>query len=158
MYTKATRQHKWLRQMVGEWKYEGEADMCPGEARHRFQGSEKVRSIGELWIVAEGKGKMPEGTRMTSQMTLGYNPATKRFVGSWIGSPMAHQWVYEGRQRGNVLTLETTGPGFSGKRKEARYRDVIEMKSRDHRVLRSSYQDASGKWVTFMTCHYTRTK
>ncbi len=29
-------------------------------------------------------------------MTLGYNPDTKRYLGTWIGSMMTHMWVYDG--------------------------------------------------------------
>ena len=29
-------------------------------------------------------------------MTLGFNPQTERYVGTWVGSMMAHLWVYDG--------------------------------------------------------------
>ena len=45
-------------------------------------------------------------------MTLGYDPAKKRFVGTWVGSMMAHLWVYEGSMDAEekVLTLSAEGP------------------------------------------------
>lgn len=158
MHAKPDRQHKWLQQWVGRWTFEIHADNGPGKPPHRLTGRETIRPIGTLWIVADGSGQTPAGGTMTSQMTLGYDPARRRFVGSWVGSPITHQFVYEGRLRGKTLTLETTGPDFFGKRKQARYRDVFEVVSRDRRILRSSCQTPSGRWVTFMTCHYRRAK
>lgn len=42
--------------------------------------------------------------------------------------------------------------------KTAKYRDVIEFKSDDHRVLTSHMQGDNGQWQKFMTAHYRRKK
>jgi hypothetical protein len=144
--------------MVGTWTFQGQADMGPDKPPAKLRGRETVRALGELWIVAQGRGNMPGGGVMTSKMTVGYDPASRRFVGSWVGSPMAHQFVYEGRLKGKTLTLETTGPDFFNPGRLARYRDAIEVKGPNLRILRSSYRTPAGKWVDFMTCHYTRVR
>ena len=81
-------------------------------------------------------------------MTLGYDPAKKAFVGTFIGSMMTHLWVYDGEldAAGKVLTLDAEGPSFAATDKMAKYKDAIEIKSDDHRVLtsRSSATTASG--------------
>jgi hypothetical protein len=46
-----------------------------------------------------------------------------------------------------------TNPG-----KMAKYRDVYEFKSKDHKVLTSQAQGSDGAWVTFMTMDYKRAK
>lgn len=53
--------------------------------------------------MCEGLGEMPGGGIATTMMTLGYDPARKWFVGTFIGSMMTHMWVYAG----TVLTLDT---------------------------------------------------
>jgi hypothetical protein len=40
----------------------------------------------------------------------------------------------------------------------AQYRDVIELKSDDHRVLTSHIRGDDGTWQAFMTAHYRRRK
>jgi hypothetical protein len=40
----------------------------------------------------------------------------------------------------------------------AKYQDIIEIKSDDHRVLSSRFQTDDGKWHDFMTANYRRTK
>lgn len=42
--------------------------------------------------------------------------------------------------------------------KMARYRDVMEFKSQDHRVLTSHTLGDDGAWHQFMTVHYRRKK
>lgn len=53
-----------------------------------------------------------------------------------------------------VLTLECEGPSMAGPGKTARHRDVIEVRSDDHRVLTSHMQGDDGEWHQFMTSHY----
>jgi hypothetical protein len=91
-------------------------------------------------------------------MTLGYDPQTKRFVGTWIGSMMTHLWIYDGALDAaeRVLALESDGPSMAGDGSMARYCDAIEFRSDDHRILTSSVRGDGGTWRPFMTAHYRR--
>jgi Protein of unknown function (DUF1579) len=110
--------------------------------------------------LCEGRGQVPGGGIATTIMTLGYDPAKRRFVGTFIGSMMTNLWVYDGEldAAAKVLTLDSEGPSFSEEGKMARYKDVIEIKSDDRRVLTSSFLGDDGKWHQFMTANYRRTK
>ena len=160
MKVEPQKEHQWLHQLVGEWTAEGEATMEPGKPPVQWRGTDSVRSLGGLWTIAEGKGDMPEGGTMTSIMTLGYDPRTKRYVGTFIASMMTHMWHYEGTldPAGKVLTLDTEGPGMSGEGPLMKYQDVIEIESPDHRILRSRVRGDDGKWNAFMVAHYRRRK
>jgi len=46
----------------------------------KFNGTESVRSLGGLWILAEGQGETPGSGSATTILTLGYDPQRKRFV------------------------------------------------------------------------------
>lgn len=153
-------EHRWLQQLVGEWTTE--AQMTP-EPAQTCKGTERVRSLGGLWIVAEGQGEMPGGGNATMLMTLGYAPEKKRYVGTWIGSMMTHLWLYDGEldSSGTVLTLNSEGPDMSPGAKPgqlAKYKDVIEIKTAAHRILTSYCLGNDGKWQQFMTANYRRTK
>jgi hypothetical protein len=52
--TNKLEQHEWLRQLVGEWSVSSEAVVEPGGDPMTWESTESVRSIGGLWIVAEG--------------------------------------------------------------------------------------------------------
>lgn len=151
------KEHEWLHQLIGEWTFEAEATMESGETC-RSTGAESVRSIGGLWIQAEGCGEMPGGGPATTLMTLGYDPQRGRFPGTWIGSMMTHMWVYDGELDADekVLTLTAEGPSMAGDGKMARYQDIIEIKSEDHRTLSSQVLGEDGTWHRFMTAHYRR--
>lgn len=154
MHVDVTREHQWLTRLVGEWTYEHDA----GDSNEKFTGEESVRAIGDIWIQCEGRGRMPDGKPAITLMTLGYDPAVQRFVGSFIGSMMTHQWIYSGQLNadGTVLTLDTEGPSFAGDGRIVKYRDAIELRGDDHRVLTSSQQGADATFATFMTAHYHR--
>ena len=153
------KEHNWLQKLVGEWTFEGEA-LEPGQPPSKSTGTESVRSIGDLWFLAEGQGEMPGCGAATMVMTLGYDPQKKRYVGTWVGSMMPHLWVYDGvlDEDERVLTLDAEGPSMAADGKMAKYRDVIEFKSDDHRVLTSHVLSDDGKWQQFMTAHYRRKK
>lgn len=157
MQAEPQKEHRWLEQLVGEWEYEHEAVMGPGQPPIKSRGTESVRSLG-LWILGEGKWQMPDGAPATMIITLGYDPAKGRFVGTFIGSMMTNLWVYDGQLEGNVLTLNAEGPSFTDPNKTARYQDIIEVLSADHHTLSSQVQGDDGRWLRFMTAHYRRQK
>jgi hypothetical protein len=159
MKAQPTREHQWLQKLVGEWTYEVEgAPAKPGEPPTKFTGTESVRLLGGLWVVAEGQGEMPGGGQATTILTIGYDPDKKRYVGTWIGSMMPNLWVYEGSVDGNALSLDTEGPDMSEKGKTAKYRETIEFKSDDQRTFTSRMLGPDGSWKTIMTANYRRNR
>lgn len=134
--------------------------MGPDRSIEKATGVESVRSLGELWILAEGQGEMPGCGMATTMMTLGYDPEKQRYVGTWIGSMMAYLWLYEGELDAakQMLRLTSEGPDMVVDGKTSRYRDVIEFKSDDYRIMTSSGMSDNGQWHQFMTTHYRRQK
>ena len=153
------KEHEWLQQFVGEWETESEAMLEPGKPPMKCQGAEKARAIGGLWVVSEITSLM-QGQTMLGVLTIGYDPEKKKYVGTWIDSMTPHLWKYEGTvdAAGKILTLEAEGPNMMMPGKMAKYRDVWELKSKDHKVLTSSMLGDDGKWTTFMTMNARRKK
>jgi hypothetical protein len=161
MKAEITRKHAWLHRLVGEWRTE--LAMMDGKEQPpgTMAGTETVRTLGEAWLLAEGRSQMPDGTPTQTLMTIGYDPAQQAFVGTWIGSMMNHLWHY---RRGTldaderVLTLEAAGPRFDGKPGSAQYRDILELVSDDERLLHGNLQLDDGQWNRFMTARYRRVR
>lgn len=153
------KEHEWLAELVGEWASEMDCSMGLDRPRQRFKGKESVRSLGGLWTLGEGQGEMPGGSTGRTLMTLGFDPAKGRFVGSFIGSMMTHQWLYDGAldETGTALILDSEGPSMSGDGSLSAYRDIMTIVGPDHRILTSSVPDGNGGWTEFMTAHYRRT-
>ena len=161
MKAEITAEHAWLHRLVGEWRNEMATLDGVDQPAGVMAGSESVRRLGDAWVLAEGRGQMPDGTVTQTLMTLGYDPARQCFVGSWIGSMMNHLWHY---QRGtldadrHVLTLEADGPRFDGQPGLAHYRDVIEIVDDHTRLLHGNLQRDDGSWSRFMTARYRRVR
>ncbi|MGH8763229.1 MAG: DUF1579 domain-containing protein [Nitrosospira sp.] len=158
MKVEPRKEHEWLHKLVGEWTYESECSTEPGKPPEKFSGSETVRSIGGIWTLCEGRGEMPGGGTATTLMTLGYDPQKKHYVGTWVGSMMNYLWIYNGSLDADekVLTLNAEGPNCMEEGKLAKYRDVIEVKNHDYRILTPYMQGDDGEWRPLMTAHYRR--
>lgn len=151
-------QHQWLQKLVGEWTYEHECATEPGGPLQKLTGTERVRSLGGLWILAEGQGEMPGDGMATTLITLGYDPIRGRFVGTFVASMMTYLWVYEGvlDENERVLTLEVEGPDFEVEGKMRLYRDVIELINDDYRTFTAYVRGDDGQWNEIMKAHYYR--
>lgn len=157
MFAKPQAEHQWLDQFVGDWTVESECIMGPDQPPMKTIGKVHGHSLGGLWCLLEMEGEGPEGGKWTSIMTLGYDPAKGKFVGSFIGSMMANLWVYEGTLDAakRKLTLDTTGPKFD-QNGTTQYQDMVEVVSADHWILSSQMLGDDGSWMPFMTAHHRR--
>lgn len=155
----AQPEHRWLQKLVGAWAYETE--FGPEHQGAKATGTEHGRAIGDLWVQLEGTGETPGSSDpTTSVMTLGFDTAKRRFTGTWIGSMMTEQWLYDGELDAahDRLTLTSEGPSMTDKGQTALYRDVVEFQGDDQRTLTAAMQQADGTWQPFMTVRYRRTR
>jgi hypothetical protein len=156
----ASDEHRWLKKFLGEWTYVGECSMGPGQDSAKFKGVEKVRALGDLWVIAESTGEMPGGGEAQMQLIVGFDPKQDRFVGSWIGSPSDYLWVYRGwlDDAKRVLTLETEGymPHEPGRKRT--FRDIHEFASDSHRIFRAMMQQDDGTWEQIMSMEMRKVK
>ncbi|MES2912235.1 MAG: DUF1579 domain-containing protein [Pseudomonadota bacterium] len=158
---KPTPEHEWLKQLLGDWTMAGECDMGPGQPKEKTSGTEHARPLGELFVIGEGTTEMPGAGTGTMLITVGYDTAKKKFVGSWAGSMMTTMFFYEGELDATkkILTLNTEGPCFSdGGATMSRFQDVVTIISPDERTLHSQMQLPDGTWQRFMTATYKRVK
>lgn len=153
------KEHEWLKQFVGEWDSVADAIMGPGQPAVKSKGTMTTRMLGGFWMVSDVKGDMM-GTPIEAIHTVGYDPQSKKYVGSWVDSVMNYMWKYQGTvdATGKILTLEAEGPNMTKPGKMAKYRDVYEFKSKDQFTMSSECLGDDGKWVQFMKSEVTRRK
>lgn len=157
MRAEPQKEHQWIHKLVGEWTFDSECNMGPDQPAMSTKGSEVVRSLGGLWTVAEADAEMSGAPGWKSIMTLGFDPTTGRFVGTFIATMMAYMWQYSGSldAAGKVLTLDTEGPNFTDG-KLTKYQDIIEFFGNESRTLSSRILGENGEWKPFMKATYTR--
>ncbi|MCI0375986.1 MAG: DUF1579 domain-containing protein [Gemmataceae bacterium] len=153
------KEHAWLKQLAGEWEYDAELTFEPGKPPIKCNGVESVRTIGEFWIISESKGVLG-GTPITGITTIGYDAQKKKYIGTWIDSVNSHLLHLEGTTdaAGKSLTLQTEGPNPAAGGKLTKFKDEIEIKSKDHKIHTSFMQAEDGKWNPFMKADYRRKK
>lgn len=151
-------EHRWLAQLVGEWRSEMELPSPDGGSPIIVRGTETVRLIGDLWLHLEGRSEMPGCGESHNIMSVGFDPKSGRFVGTWMGSMMNYMWSYKGTldQAAGVLTLESIGPRFDESGESALYHDMITIVDSSHRVLNGKVQTREGGWDSVCEVHYYR--
>lgn len=152
----APKEHQWHHQLAGEWEYDAELLMEAGQPTVKVKGAESARKLGEHWVIGELKAS---DASFTAVLTVGYDTQKKKYVATWVDTIQSHLILMEGTvdAGGKTLTLLTEAPNhMTGKL--SKFKEVIEVKSKDHKVHTSSIQGEDGKWVVFMTANYRRKK
>ena len=151
-------EHAWLEQLVGEWRYRGTCAIDDKGTEVIMEGREAVRSLGGAFVIGEGVVAMPDGEEARTLLTIGFDPKTGRFTGSWAGSMMTHFWIYDGwlDEAKRTLILESPGPSFAGDGGTSLYRDCFEIVGPDEKILHARVQEPDGTWREFMTSRYVR--
>jgi hypothetical protein len=156
---KPTKEHAWLEQLAGKWDTETEIFAIPGQPPIKVEGEESSRMIGGFWYLAEAKGDIM-GTPYTGIMTLGYDAEKKSYVGTWVDSMGGYMWNYKGTvdDEGKTLTLETKGPCPLKPGQIVDFKEVFEIKDKDHKVFTSSMKQDDDTWTKMLTVNYIRKK
>lgn len=143
----------WLEKITGNWTYEAELLVDPGQPPMKGRGTESGRMDGSQAIL-EGRH---EG--MTTEFTLRYNADAGTFTARFTASTLPEPWTYEGRldETGKILVLNSKGPGPRDPKEQANYRTFIEVNDEDHKTVHSSVE-MDGKWITFETYRYVRAR
>lgn len=154
-----TREQKWLRRLVGEWEYETQMQGAPDASCEAgsMTGTEKVRAIGEHWILGELHSSY-KGQPMVAITSLGYDAAQKKVAGTWFCSMMAHMWLYTGTldASGHTMTLDTTGPDMKDPSRMRQYQDIVTIDENGKRSMSSQILGDDGQWQPFIKMTFRR--
>jgi len=150
-----TKEHKFLKQLVGNWESDMECSMGPDKTV-KMKGSETSRMLGDYWYEAEMKGDMPAemgGGAFTGHMTIGYDSKKGKVVGTWVDNMTDYLWVYEGTldEATKTITLETTGPNMAdpSSKEYVRYRETQTLNADGTKTF-SSAMEMNGTFVPMM--------
>lgn len=152
---KPQKEHEWLKALEGEWTVDSECTMKPGEPAMKINGNSSARSLGGFFVIVENRAEIM-GMPWTGILTLGYDPAKKKYLGTWVDSMSSYPWRYEGTvdASGKVLTMDTEGPDCrTGK--TMKFREKIELNGKEGWVF-TSERDDHGTWTRLVRVVYTR--
>lgn len=154
----AGEQHQGLANEVGIWDAETKIWMAPGMDPMTSKATETNKMLGKMWLISEFKGDMA-GMPFTGQGQFGYDPAAKKYIGTWIDTFSPYLSVMEGTMEGNKLTMISKGrDAMTGK--ETITKMVSTYTDEDHKTFEmfSPVEGKDGEWWKMMEVSYTRRK
>ena len=134
-------EHKILMKDVGEWTIEGK--MLTPEGFQAFKGEEKVVTVGGFWTVSHYSSDIFGGLK--GSCTIGYDPKTKKFVGTWVDSfqPTATRMIGTYDEKAKTMTYDTTGMGMDGKPMPGKI--IVHYKSDNAHSFTMMHKDPTGQ-------------
>jgi hypothetical protein len=152
-------EHTVLKQDEGTWDAVVEMFMGPGAPPVISKGVEtNVVGCGGLCLISDFKGEMAPGQAFHGHGTAAWDPAKKKYVGSWTDSMSSgismSEATYDTAAR--TMTGYMEGPDASGKM--ARMKSVVEYKGANSRVFTMYMPGADGNEVPGMRITYTKKK
>ncbi len=152
-------EHALLKEDAGTWDAAVESFMAPGAPPAISRGVEtNTLGCGGLCLITDFKGEMMPGMTFHGHGTTTYDPAKKKYVGSWTDSMSAGLMVSESTWDAEKKTVSGTSesPDMTGK--VVKMRSVVEYKTPDNRVFTMYGPGPDGKEAMMMRITYTRRK
>jgi hypothetical protein len=156
MLPKPGPEHELLKKDVGVWDATVESSMGPGTSTSVSKGVEtNTLMAGGLWLVTQFKGEFL-GKPFEGSGVLGYDPAKKKYVGTWVDSMSTGVSLLESTYDPAKKTLTGTfeGPDMSGK--VVKMKSVTQWKDDDSRIFTLSVPASERDEIPAMRITYRR--
>ncbi len=152
-------EHKLFQMDAGSWDATVETFMAPGAPPAVSKGVEaNTVGCGGLCLVSDFKGEMAPGQPFHGHGVSAWDPAKKKYVGSWTDSMssglMVGESTYDAAKKTATGWME--GPDRSGK--VVKSRAVVEYKDADTRIFSMYQPGPGGKEALTMKISYKRRK
>ncbi|HUL76483.1 MAG TPA: DUF1579 domain-containing protein [Vicinamibacteria bacterium] len=127
-------EHEILKKDVGTWDATVESFMAPGAPASVSKGTETVSMMGGFWQLSEFKSEMM-GQPFEGRGTTGYDPAKKKYVGTWVDTMTPSYYTVEATYDAAKKTMSTVMEGPDPTGQVTKTKAVTEWKDADNRVF-----------------------
>jgi hypothetical protein len=127
-------EHEMLKKDVGTWDATVEMFMAPGAPPAVSKGTETVTMLGAFWQLTEFKSEMM-GQPFEGRGTMSYDPAKKKFVGTWVDTMAPAYYTVEGTYDAATKTLTGVMDGPDQTGAVTKTKETTEWKDADNRVF-----------------------
>lgn len=149
-----TAEHALLKDHVGNWKVHCKFYMDPSQPPMETDATETIEMIGEFWTVSRFTSNMM-GMPFTGCATMGFEPHTGKFVGTWMDSMAPAFFHMQGTQKGD--TIEMRCKAFSCMTNSVlEHRTTEKHISKNERIFEMFVTMPDGNEMKMMTNHYRR--
>jgi len=148
-------EHAKLNEQVGTWTATLAYMGMDGKPTTSSGMSVRKQPLGGFWLVDNFEATFM-GQKFRGHGTTGYNPAKKKYVGTWIDSLSPTLMVLEGSfdKTGKILTMAGMSTDQAGK--PAKTRLVTTIKDKNTHVFEMFMPGPDGKFFKTMTITYKR--
>ena len=152
-----TPEHELLKRDVGTWETTITAWPAPGAEPITSRGRETSELLpGGLWLVTRFEGHM-DGVPCSGAGFWGYDPAEKRYVGSWVDSMTPHLITIRGEYDPRTKTMTHVAEGRDAATGEKfEHRSTQEYLDDGTRLVKAYATGPDGKEWEMMEVKYTR--
>jgi Protein of unknown function (DUF1579) len=152
-------EHMVLKQDEGTWDATVEMFMAPGAPPMTSKGVEtNVVGCGGLCLISDFKGEMGPGQPFHGHGTSTWDPAKKKYVGTWTDSMSSGISLGEATYDAASKTMTGTMEGTDASGKASKMKSVVNYKDANTRVFTMYMTGPDGKEVPGMRISYTRRK
>lgn len=144
-------EHEALKKFAGDW-----------DATVAFMGNESKGTyhsqvaLGGFWLIGNFQGEFG-GAKFEGRATMGYDPAKKKYVSSWVDSMGPSITTGEGSFDADGKIYTETGEGTGPDGKPMKVKSVYAFSDADNMTL-TMYNVADGKEQEFFKITYKRKK
>ena len=157
---KPTKQHEELATEVGVWDADVTMWPAPGIEPMKSKAVETNKLFGKFWLMSQFDGDFG-GEKFTGHMMLGYDPAKKKYVGTWTDTMSPFLMTMEGDYDEATKTSTMIGAGTDWQTgKPSKSKMVTRYESDDAKTFEMYVEKdgAPGEWEKHMEIKYTRRK
>ena len=150
---KPNDEHSRLMATVGVW--DAEISMATPDGNTASTGVENVKKLGELWTVADFEYEFM-GVPVQGHGTMGYDPAKKKYIGTWVesGSPFISTLEGEYDEEKNAIVYKMQGKDPEGN--DAEYRIITAAQDDTHRSFELHAKIGEDEYMKVLTINYTK--
>jgi hypothetical protein len=152
-------EHQLFKDDEGTWDATVETFMAPGSPPMTSKGVEtNVLGCGGLCLITDFKGEMGPGQPFHGHGTAAWDPAKKKYIGTWTDSMSAGIALSESTYDAAAKTVTgwMEGPDASGK--VVKMKSVVQYKDPGSRVFTMYMTGPDGKEVPGMKITYVKRK
>jgi len=151
-----TPAHEVLKNDVGTWDADVSVWPNPGAEPMKSQAVETNEMLGNFWIVSRFQGTMMDQP-FSGVGTVGYDPAEKKYVGTWVDSMSPSLFTMKGDYDAATKTMTMEGESrdpVNGKM--VRSRNIGRYLDQNTRMFEMQMEGADGQFQKVMEIHYKR--
>ncbi len=148
-------EHKVLKYDAGVWDA-AITLFIPGQEPMESKGIETNKMLGEFWVVSDFEYEAM-GAKFTGHGSFGFDPQSKKYVGSWHGSesPYVSHLIGDYDTETKTFTYKMTGKDPAGNPSNGKIVDTHTDANHRHFEM---HMEMGGEMVKWMEIEYTRRK